>query len=125
MGGGWALEIKTFLGQMALASLVAMSEPKKASIFRAHPFQWPSKWVFPHQNHYIPRRTNTGTQIVNLSSCECSKKQHLGTLVNAQRCILVTAELLTQKLFIKVQVYGYTVLCRDMTYHEGSKIKGS
>jgi hypothetical protein len=35
---------------------------------------------------------------------------------------MVTTELLTQKMFIKVQVYGYTVLCRDMTYHEGSKI---
>jgi len=38
--------------------------------------------------------------------------------------LMVTTELLTQKMFIKVQVYGYTVLCRDMTYHEGSKITG-
>ncbi len=30
-------------GQMALASLVAISGPKKVSIFRARPFQCPSK----------------------------------------------------------------------------------
>ncbi len=28
------------------------------SIFTAHPFQWPSKWIFPHQNHYGPRHLN-------------------------------------------------------------------
>ena len=47
--------ISTFLGQMAFASLVIISGPKKVSIFRAHPFQWPSKWIFPRQNHYVPR----------------------------------------------------------------------
>ncbi len=31
-----------FRAQMALASLVAISGPKKVSISRAHPFQWPS-----------------------------------------------------------------------------------
>ncbi len=36
--------------QMALASLVAISGPKKVSIFRAHPFQWPELWICPHQN---------------------------------------------------------------------------
>jgi hypothetical protein len=44
--------------QMALASLVAISGPKKVSIFRAHPFQWPSKWILPHQNHYVPGHIN-------------------------------------------------------------------
>jgi hypothetical protein len=33
---------------MVYASLVAISGPKKGSIFRAHPFQWPSKWILPH-----------------------------------------------------------------------------
>jgi hypothetical protein len=46
--------------------------PKKVSIFRAHPFQWPSKWIFPHQNHYARYinnryRVGTGTLIVKLS----------------------------------------------------------
>jgi len=67
-----------FWAKMAHASLVAISGPKKASIFRIHPFQWPSKWIFPHQNHYVQRRISTGTLIVNFSSCECSNKQHLG-----------------------------------------------
>jgi hypothetical protein len=40
-----------FLAQMALASLVAISGHKKVLTFRAHPFQWPWKWIFPHQNH--------------------------------------------------------------------------
>ncbi len=43
---------------MALASLVAISGPKKVSIFRAHPFQWLSKLIFPHQNQYILRHIN-------------------------------------------------------------------
>ncbi len=34
-----------FLGPNALASLMAISGPKKVLIFRAHPFQWPSKWM--------------------------------------------------------------------------------
>ncbi len=27
--------------------------PKKVRIFRAHPFQWPSKWISPHTNHSV------------------------------------------------------------------------
>jgi hypothetical protein len=42
----------TFWAQTALALLVAISGPKKVSIFRAHPFQWPEQWIFPHQNPY-------------------------------------------------------------------------
>jgi hypothetical protein len=49
---------RLFWAQMALASLVAISGPIKISIFRAHFFQWPSKWIFPHQNHYVPWRIN-------------------------------------------------------------------
>jgi hypothetical protein len=30
----------------------SISGLKKVSIFRAHPFQWPSKWICPHQNHF-------------------------------------------------------------------------
>jgi hypothetical protein len=41
----------------AQVALVAISGPKKVLIFRAHPFQWPSNWIFPHQNHYVPRHT--------------------------------------------------------------------
>jgi hypothetical protein len=26
---------------------VVILEPQKVSIFRAHPFQWPSKWICP------------------------------------------------------------------------------
>ncbi len=33
---------RLFWAQMALASLVAISRPKKVSIFRTHPFQCPS-----------------------------------------------------------------------------------
>jgi hypothetical protein len=47
---GWA--------QMALALLVAISGPKKDSFFRAQPLQWPSKWIRPHQNHYVLRHIN-------------------------------------------------------------------
>jgi hypothetical protein len=35
--GGWALEISTYLVQMALASLIAISWPNKVSISRAQP----------------------------------------------------------------------------------------
>jgi hypothetical protein len=47
-----------FWAQMALASLVVISRSKKVSIFRAHPFQWPSKLVYPQQNHYVPHHIN-------------------------------------------------------------------
>jgi hypothetical protein len=41
--------LRLFLCQIALASLVAISGRKKVSTFRAHPFQWPSKGIYPHQ----------------------------------------------------------------------------
>ena len=49
---------------MALVSLVAMSGPKKVPIFRAHPVQWPSKWICPQQNPYVPRHKNNRYIIV-------------------------------------------------------------
>ncbi len=56
MGGGdRAGHSKLTSYQMALALFIAISGPKKAWIFRAHPFQWPSKWIFPHQNRYVRR----------------------------------------------------------------------
>jgi hypothetical protein len=40
--------------KMALALLVTISGPKKASIFRAHPFQWPLKWMLPASKSLRP-----------------------------------------------------------------------
>jgi hypothetical protein len=43
-------------GQMALALTVAISGPKKVSIFRAHPpSSGPCNGCCPHQNHYVLR----------------------------------------------------------------------
>ncbi len=36
------------------ASLVAISGPKKVSIFRAHPFQWPVLWMLPASKSLRP-----------------------------------------------------------------------
>ncbi len=38
--------------------LLGLFEPKKVLIFRAHPFQWPTKSICPHTNHYVPRHIN-------------------------------------------------------------------
>jgi hypothetical protein len=40
--------------KMALALLAAISGPKKVSIFRAHPFQWPLKWMLPASKSLRP-----------------------------------------------------------------------
>ncbi len=53
-----------FWAQIALASLVAISGPKKVLIFRAHPFQRPWKWICPHQNHYVLHKIKTGTLVI-------------------------------------------------------------
>ncbi len=37
------------------------------SITWAHPFQWPSKWIFLHQNHYFPGHINN--RYINSSLC--------------------------------------------------------
>jgi hypothetical protein len=37
------------------------------SITRAHPFQWLSKWIFLHQNPYVPRHINI--RYINSSLC--------------------------------------------------------
>jgi hypothetical protein len=34
------------------------SELFGAKIALTHLFQWLSKWIFPHQNHYVPRHIN-------------------------------------------------------------------
>jgi hypothetical protein len=31
---------------------------QKVEIFRTHHIQWPLKWIYPHQNYYIPRHIN-------------------------------------------------------------------
>jgi hypothetical protein len=41
-----------------LVQVYVISGPKKVSIFRAHPFRWPSKCIFPHQNPYVPLHIN-------------------------------------------------------------------
>ncbi len=51
------------------------SRDQKVEIFRAHPFQWPSKWIFQHQNHYVPRHINNGyikkrLYLLNGSACD-------------------------------------------------------
>ncbi len=61
----WYFLPRLFLAQMALASLVAISGPPKVAIFRAHPLQWPSKWIFPHQNHHVPRHINNRYTNIN------------------------------------------------------------
>jgi hypothetical protein len=57
--------------------------PKK-SIFRAHPFHWPLKWIFLHQNHYVSRHISNSTLIV--TKAPLKPKQFLG--VGMQCCRL-------------------------------------
>jgi hypothetical protein len=45
-------------GNLAFFWHVAIPGPKKASISRAQPFQWPSNWICLPQNHYVPRHIN-------------------------------------------------------------------
>jgi hypothetical protein len=42
-----------FWAHMALTALIAISGPKKVSIFRAHHFQWPSKWMWPASKSFF------------------------------------------------------------------------
>ena len=30
----------------------------RVETFMAQPFQWPKKWIYPHQNHYVQGRIN-------------------------------------------------------------------
>ncbi len=48
---GGALKIETFLGPKMATSEPSAIRGQKVEIFRAHPFQWPAKWIFPHRNH--------------------------------------------------------------------------
>jgi hypothetical protein len=36
-----------------LGAKLHIAGPRKVSIGRAHPFQWSSKWICPHQNHFV------------------------------------------------------------------------
>ncbi len=47
-----------FRAQMALASLVAISGPKKVSIFKAQPLPMALEMYFPTSNPYVPRYIN-------------------------------------------------------------------
>jgi hypothetical protein len=55
--GGWNLyctgtvRILTFLGQMALAKVVAISGPKNSRFLGPSPLKWPLLWICPPQNH--------------------------------------------------------------------------
>ncbi len=55
------LENRDFFGpQWHSLLLVAIffRAQKSLYIFRAHPFQWPSKWICLYQNHYVPALNN-------------------------------------------------------------------
>ncbi len=49
----------TFLGPNELDSLVAISGPKKVSIFQGPPLQVALEMDFPRQNHDVPRHINS------------------------------------------------------------------
>jgi hypothetical protein len=51
-------EIFTFLGQMALATLVAISGPKKVSISGPTPSNAPRYGLLPQPNPYVPPHIN-------------------------------------------------------------------
>jgi hypothetical protein len=55
IGSDGALKISTLLGPnyTRLTCCHDFRAPKTL-IFRAHPFQSPSKWIFLRQNHYVP-----------------------------------------------------------------------
>ena len=55
---GWAMKVSTFLGPNSSPFTPAVSGPEKVSTFMAQPFQWPEKWICPHQTHYIQGRIN-------------------------------------------------------------------
>ncbi len=74
-GGDQAGHSKFTSYQMSLALLIAISGPKKAYIFRAHPFQWPSKWIFPLQNCYVRRLLSIKYIPTFSKSCRVAKPQ--------------------------------------------------
>jgi hypothetical protein len=70
IAGAWCrlskddIDISAFLGpEMALASLVAISGPKKVSIFRAQPLPMALEMDFPPSKSLRPYKT-TGTFII-------------------------------------------------------------
>ncbi len=40
--------------------------PKSLDFQAPPPLQWPSKWICPHQNHYVPRHIKNRYIIVNI-----------------------------------------------------------
>jgi hypothetical protein len=53
------MDLLTFWAEMALALLVAISGPKKVSIFQGPSLSnGPRNWIFLHKNHYVPCHTN-------------------------------------------------------------------
>ena len=49
-----------FFGDLKWHSLRSMpfKVPKKLLTFRAHPFKWPSKWICPPPNNFVPHHIN-------------------------------------------------------------------
>jgi hypothetical protein len=76
---------RLFWAQMASASLVAISGPQKVSIFRVHPFQWPSKWIRPH---------TTGTLIVTVIC--------IPQVLKAYKCLIIAYCLLFRLLHFEL-----------------------
>jgi hypothetical protein len=46
-------------------SLVAISGPKKVSIFKVHPFQWPSSWIFPISKSFFTSPRHLTNRYIN------------------------------------------------------------
>jgi hypothetical protein len=55
---GWALKSRLFWAQMALATFVAISGPKKVSISGPTPSNAPCYGLLPHTNPYFPPHIN-------------------------------------------------------------------
>ncbi len=68
---GWALKISTFLGPNGNRFARAISGPKKVSIFRAHPFQYPFNDVAPLKIITYCAIKTTGTLIVQRLVAGC------------------------------------------------------
>jgi hypothetical protein len=47
-----------FLGPNGTHFACCHFRAQKSLNFQGHPFQWLSKWIFPHQNHYVQRHIN-------------------------------------------------------------------
>ncbi len=68
------MRAKLIWGLLALPSLVSISGPKKVSIFRAHPFQWPSKWICSHQTNAPALRCSLTLKILFILQKDAAQK---------------------------------------------------